>query len=66
MADDLQDLPDILRRLSYDCSHLERLSGGTANFVFRGTRDSDSVIVKHTKDYIASNREFQLPAERCV
>ncbi|KAA8647484.1 hypothetical protein EYZ11_004400 [Aspergillus tanneri] len=67
--DDLAELPEILRKLSYACGQLERLSGGTANFVYRGTLQSDettSVIVKHTKNYVASNRTFQIPAERCL
>ena len=68
--------PDtILSELSttpYACSSVEQLSGGTANFVFRGTLlqplpdGTTTVVVKHTEDYVASNREFKLSAERCV
>ena len=63
----------------YACSSLTRLSGGTANFVFRGvlaqpvapegdTHDDATrvVIVKHGEGYVASNREFKLSTERCV
>ncbi|OGM39637.1 hypothetical protein ABOM_011645 [Aspergillus bombycis] len=68
--------PDaILSELSttpYACSSVEPLSGGTANFVFRGTLlhplpdGTTTVVIKHTEDYIASNREFKLSAERCL
>ncbi|KNG81449.1 hypothetical protein ANOM_009573 [Aspergillus nomiae NRRL 13137] len=68
--------PDtILSELSttpYACSSVEQLSGGTANFVFRGTLlqplpdGTTTVVVKHTEDYVASNREFKLSAARCL
>ena len=56
----------------YTSSSLTPLSGGTANFVYRAQLDqplpdgTKSVIVKHTEAFIALNREFKLPAERCV
>ncbi|KAE8150745.1 kinase-like domain-containing protein [Aspergillus avenaceus] len=65
----------ILAELSatpYACSSVEQLSGGTANFVFRGTLlrpledGTETVVIKHTEDYVASNREFKLSAERCL
>ncbi|KAF3395741.1 hypothetical protein F1880_007292 [Penicillium rolfsii] len=57
-----------LAQSSFPCSSLDRLSGGTANFVFRGTPlngDPESIIIKHTKNYLASNASFKLDAERC-
>lgn len=51
------------------CSSLSRLSGGTANFVYRGTPTSgnpESIIIKHTENYLSSNSSFQLDAARCV
>ncbi|GKZ83568.1 hypothetical protein AnigIFM56816_008663 [Aspergillus niger] len=56
----------------YTSSSLTPLSGGTANFVYRAQLDqplpdgTKSVIVKHTEAFIALNREFKLPAERCL
>lgn len=58
-----------LAQASFGCSSLSRLSGGTANFVYRGTPLSGSpksIIIKHTKDYLSSNASFKLDAERCV
>ncbi|KAJ5818809.1 hypothetical protein N7474_004400 [Penicillium riverlandense] len=57
-----------LLQTPFACSSLSRLSGGTANFVYRGTPSSaslDSIIIKHTTDYVASNRDFKLDAKRC-
>ncbi|KAL4885876.1 kinase-like domain-containing protein [Aspergillus karnatakaensis] len=56
----------------YACSSLTQLSGGTANFVYRGVLSqplpdgTTTVIVKHTEDYVASNKEFKLSAKRCL
>lgn len=75
MADSEISPETILSELSttpYVCSSVEQLSGGTANFVFRGTLlrprqdGTTTVVIKHTEDYIASNREFKLSAQRCV
>jgi hypothetical protein len=66
--DEIRDA--IVQQLSqtpFACSSLTRLSGGTANFVYRGTPSTpDSIIIKHTKDYVASNQDFKLDAKRCV
>ncbi|EIT80308.1 kinase-like domain-containing protein [Aspergillus flavus] len=75
MADSEISPETILSELSttpYVCSSVEQLSGGTANFVFRGTLlrprqdGTTTVVIKHTEDYIASNREFKLSAQRCL
>ena len=56
----------------YACTSLTKLSGGTGNFVYRGSLrhplpdGTDTVVFKHAKDYLASNREFKLSPERCV
>jgi hypothetical protein len=58
-----------LAQTSFQCSSLSRLSGGTANFVYRGTPlngNPESIIIKHTKNYLSSNASFKLDAERCV
>ncbi|BDD64082.1 hypothetical protein MAP00_008928 [Monascus purpureus] len=67
--DDIRDLiAQQLSQTSFNCSSLVRLSGGTANFVYRGTPSSspaDSIIIKHGEDYLASNPAFKLDTERC-
>ncbi|PKY02448.1 hypothetical protein P168DRAFT_255866, partial [Aspergillus campestris IBT 28561] len=56
----------------YACTSLTKLSGGTANFVYRGSLlhplpdGTDTVVFKHGKDYLASKREFTLSTERCI
>ncbi|EAW08017.1 uncharacterized protein ACLA_027390 [Aspergillus clavatus NRRL 1] len=56
----------------YACSTLTQLSGGTANFVYRGILSrpledgTKTIIIKHGEAYAASNRDFKLPTERCV
>ncbi|KAJ5960800.1 uncharacterized protein N7479_007950 [Penicillium vulpinum] len=51
----------------FACSSFTRLSGGTANFVYRGTLSStgQSIIIKHTKDHSASNPDFKIDVARC-
>jgi len=73
----------ILQELSqtrYACSSLTPLSGGTANFVFRGIltqpfslpqedgipTTTESVVVKHTTAFASVNRDFPLHVSRCV
>ncbi|KAL4926625.1 uncharacterized protein BDV17DRAFT_269181 [Aspergillus undulatus] len=56
----------------YACTSLTQLSGGTANFVYRGVLSqplpdgTTTVIVKHAEDYLASNAGFKLSAKRCL
>ncbi|KAL4999276.1 kinase-like domain-containing protein [Aspergillus recurvatus] len=56
----------------FACSSLTQLSGGTANFVYRGVLSqplsdgTTTVIVKHAEDYLASNADFKLSAKRCL
>lgn len=55
----------------YACSSLEKLSGGTANFVYRGVLrtpledGAHTVVIKHTEPYVASNPAFKLTSTRC-
>jgi hypothetical protein len=69
----------VLQELSetpYACSSLTQLTGGTANFVYRGilarpltAQDGStvkSVIIKHSTDFVAINRDFPLDVTRCV
>jgi len=66
---------DTLKELAetqYACSRLDVLSGGTANYVFKGALKkplpdgAETVIVKHTKPYLASATFYQLPPDRGV
>lgn len=76
MAGDLLEQDEVrkeveqqLAQTSFRCSSLSQLSGGTANFVYRGiplSRNPESIIIKHTKNYLSSNASFKLDAERCV
>ncbi|CAI7646087.1 unnamed protein product [Penicillium pancosmium] len=52
---------------SFACSSLSRLSGGTANYVYRGTLSGStkSIIIKHTKGHSASNPDFKIDSKRC-
>ncbi|KAL4763513.1 kinase-like domain-containing protein [Aspergillus foveolatus] len=56
----------------FACSSLAQLSGGTANFVYRGVlsrplpNGTTTVIVKHAEEYLASNSDFKLTAKRCL
>ncbi|KAJ5139231.1 uncharacterized protein N7515_004079 [Penicillium bovifimosum] len=57
-----------LSHTPFECSSLTALSGGVSNFVYRGALSSataSTVVVKHTKDYLASNVNFRLDAARC-
>lgn len=63
----------------YACSSLERLSGGTTSFVFRGQlkeplREQNdigsiqrtTIIAKTAEEFVALNRDFYLDASRAV
>ncbi|EFY84305.1 hypothetical protein J3458_019990 [Metarhizium acridum] len=71
----------VLQQLSttpYACSSLDQLSGGTANFLYRGTllkplapqhhddQPAKTVVVKRSTDFVAINRDFPLDITRCV
>jgi hypothetical protein len=67
-----QKVQESLKDTPYACTSLIKLSGGTANFVYRGTLvtpledGSRTVVIKHTEPYVASNFNFKLTATRCV
>ncbi|CZR57274.1 uncharacterized protein PAC_07163 [Phialocephala subalpina] len=66
-----QKVQESLKDGPYACSSLAKLSGGTANFVYRGTlvtllKDGEkTVVIKHTEGYVASNPNFKLTDTRC-
>jgi hypothetical protein len=65
-----------LSETPYACTSLTQLTGGTANFVYRGFlaqplpaddgSTAKSVIIKHSTDFVAINRDFPLDVTRCV
>lgn len=72
-------LSGVLQELSvtpYACSSLTKLTGGTANFVYRGAltqplvaqdgSTAGTVIIKHSTNFVAVNRDFPLDVMRCV
>jgi hypothetical protein len=72
---------ELLQQLSqtpYACLSLTQLSGGSANFVYRGTltrplspgdghtTTAKTVIIKHSKGFLSVSRDFALDVTRCV
>jgi hypothetical protein len=61
-----------LSQTPYACPSLKLLSGGTANFLFQGvlaqplSDGAQTVVVKHSKEFVSANRNFQLDISRCV
>lgn len=72
----VQQILNELAHTAYACSDLTKLSGGTANFLYRGTllkplKDADTkaaqtVVIKHSTSYVAVNRNFPLDVTRCL
>lgn len=68
----LKRVLDDLKGRRYACQTLEKLSGGSANFVYRGSLiqelpdGSKTVIIKHSAPYMATNPSFQLTVDRAV
>ena len=56
----------------YACTSLMRLSGGSANFTYRGTLSTPisggarTVIIKHAEPFVAINSSFKLDVVRSV
>lgn len=67
MDEERDQITQSLLPTSFACSSLTRLSGGTANFVYRGTLSgtTKSIIIKHTKGHSASNPDFKIDSKRC-
>jgi hypothetical protein len=67
-----QQVQESVKDGPYACSSLVKLSGGTANFVYRGVLvtpledGSRTIVIKHTEPYVASSPNFKLTATRCV
>ncbi|KAL7808812.1 kinase-like domain-containing protein [Trichoderma aethiopicum] len=59
-----------LAETPYACSALKKLSGGTANFLYRGVlrtplEDAQTIVIKRSTGYAAVNRDFPLDVSRC-
>ncbi|KAI9646191.1 hypothetical protein NHQ30_005631 [Ciborinia camelliae] len=65
-----QLVQESLRKTQYACTTLTPLPGGSSNFLYRGTLTKSLpdgttfVIVKHTKAYLFSNKEFKITPTR--
>ncbi|PTB78833.1 hypothetical protein M440DRAFT_1373802 [Trichoderma longibrachiatum ATCC 18648] len=65
-----QQVLDQLAETPYACSALKKLSGGTANFLYRGVlrtplEDAQTIVIKRSTGYAAVNRDFPLDVSRC-
>ncbi|KFX92520.1 hypothetical protein V490_05338 [Pseudogymnoascus sp. VKM F-3557] len=64
------EILESIKETPYACSSLDRLSGGSANFTYRGTLLSalpsgePTVVIKHTEPYVATMPSFALDAVR--
>lgn len=63
---------DVLASTTLACSDLTPLSGGTANFIFKGKLrkalddGTTEVVIKHGEGYSASFSSLKLSTDRCV
>ncbi|KAI1156989.1 kinase-like domain-containing protein [Nemania diffusa] len=72
-----QQVVDQLSQTPYACSVVTKLSGGTANFVYRGNLlqplpgdtgsvAADTIVIKLSTEFSAVNRDFPLDITRCI
>jgi hypothetical protein len=61
-----------LEETEYACSELLPLTGGTANFIYRGQLrqplpdGTHEILVKHGEAYVANSPDFGIATSRCV
>jgi len=72
------NLREKLSQTRYACSSLKQLSGGSTNYVYRGTLSSplppregktapvETVIIKHSTGFLSVSRDFAIDMTRCV
>ncbi|KAM7194682.1 Protein kinase-like domain containing protein [Naviculisporaceae sp. PSN 640] len=72
MATIAANIKSELHETPYRCTSLDPLSGGNANFVFRGNLDPEvgwfpfeEVLIKHGEPFVRSDTSFSLPTSRC-
>jgi hypothetical protein len=67
-----EDIQKELMSTSYACSSLKPLSGGNANFTFKGLLThpledgTQEVVIKHGEAYVALMPDLEIPTSRCV
>lgn len=76
MADSEVDIQNKVKRVLQDtpfaAASLEKLTGGTANFIYRVVPETPlpdhphGVVVKQGEPYVATNPAFAIPTSRCV
>ena len=77
MATEAQDemmlkVSESLKDGPFACTSLTKLSGGTANFVYRANLatplpdGTKTVVIKHTEGYVAQSPGFKITTTRCV
>lgn len=66
------NIKEELNGTPYACDLIQSLTGGTANFIYRGQLSKPledgtrEVVIKHGEGFIASLPSFQLTTSRCV
>jgi hypothetical protein len=76
LPENIDEISDQVRRelagSEWECEALKPLSGGNANFVFRGqlakplADGTSAILIKHGEGYVSSNPSFKLTTSRCV
>ncbi|KAL3423210.1 phosphotransferase [Phlyctema vagabunda] len=67
----LLSVQDSLEGTPYACTALKVLTGGTGNFVYRGTlatvlpSGEETIVIKHSEGYVALHPDFKLEISRC-
>lgn len=67
-----RELQHQLSETPYACASLTIVSGGTANFLYRGVLiqplpdGEQTIVVKHARGFVSANRDFALDVSRCV
>jgi hypothetical protein len=68
----LNKVQESLEEGPFACTSLVVLTGGNANFLYRGTLVTplvdgpETVVIKHTEDFVASMPDWDLTTTRCV
>ena len=65
---------EALKKTEWRLSRIERISGGNANFTYRGwlkkpagyKESYDTIVIKHAEPYVASNQQWAIDVSRSV
>ena len=76
IADDpiASSIVQALKKTPWRLSRIERITGGNANFTYRGwlkkpagyKESYDTIIIKHAEPYVALNQEWKVDVTRSV